>query len=118
MARISILPERLGGGATNQMANIAGSQFGGEFASATFVAFASPIISTANGILNLGFENDSIYKVLNGYNDFSASTILCSRPPSMQGNYDGLHPPDDYAHNAALSSTCSISCRARFSSTR
>ena len=58
--------------------------FGGEFASATFVAFASPIISTANGILNLGFENDSIYKVLNGYNDFSsASTILCSRPPSI-----------------------------------
>ena len=22
----------------------------------------------------------------------------------MQGNYDGLHPPDEYAHNAALSS--------------
>jgi hypothetical protein len=50
----------LGGGATNQMANIAGSQYGGKFASADFVAFASPNISTANGILNIGFENDPI----------------------------------------------------------
>src|SRR5262249_5905998 len=41
----------LGGGATNQMADIAGSQYGGKFAAAHFVAFASPDISTANGIL-------------------------------------------------------------------
>ncbi len=41
--------------------------------SATFVAFASPIISTASGILNLGFENDPIYKALSGYADFSSS---------------------------------------------
>src|SRR5262245_44811085 len=47
----------LGGGATNFMADIAGSAFGGAFASATFVGFASPVISTAAGILNFGFEN-------------------------------------------------------------
>jgi hypothetical protein len=96
----------LGGGATNQMANIAGSQFGGEFASATFVAFASPIISNANGILNVGFENDPIYKALNEYNDFPSSLdhLVLATSQYMQGNYDGLHPPDDYAHNAALSS--------------
>jgi hypothetical protein len=95
----------LGGAATNEMANIAGSQYGGEFASATFVAFASPIISTANGILNLGFENDPIYKALNQYNDFSSSLdhLVLATSQYMQGNYDGLHPPDDYAHNAALS---------------
>ena len=94
----------LGGGATNQMADIAGSQYGGEFASATFVAFASPVISTANGILNFGFENDPIYKAINGYNDFSSSLDHLDLATSqyMQGNYDGLHPPDDYAHNAAL----------------
>ena len=34
---------------------------------------ASPVISTANGILNLGFENDPIYKPLSLYNDFSSS---------------------------------------------
>jgi hypothetical protein len=96
----------LGGGATNQMANIAGSQFGGEFSSATFVAFASPIISTANGILNLGFENDPIYKALNGYANFPSSldNLVLATSQYMQGNFDGLHPLDAYAHNAALSS--------------
>jgi Ca2+-binding RTX toxin-like protein len=86
------------------MAAIAGSQYGGEFASATFVAFASPIITTANGILNFGFENDPIYKAINGYNDFSSSLdhLVLATSQYMQGNYDGLHPPDYYAHNAAL----------------
>lgn len=96
----------LGGGATNQMANIAGSQYGGKFASAIFVAFASPVISTANGIFNLGFENDPIYKALNGHTNFSSSVdhLVLATPQYMQGNYDGLHPPDYYAHNAALAS--------------
>jgi Ca2+-binding RTX toxin-like protein len=94
----------LGGGATNLMANIAGSQYGGEFASARFVAFASPNISTANGILNIGFENDSVYKAITGYNNFSSSldNLVLATQQYMQGNYDGLQPPDGYAHNAAL----------------
>src|SRR5262249_42954372 len=94
----------LGGGATNQMANIAGSQYGGKFAAATFVAFASPNITTANGILNVGFENDPIYKALTGYGDFSSSldNLVLATSQYMQGNYDGLHPPDPYAHDAAL----------------
>ena len=96
----------LGGGATNQMANIAGSQFAGEFAAATFVAFASPVISTANGILNLGFENDPIYKALSGYANFPSSldNLVLATSEYMEGNYDGLHLFDTYAHNAALSS--------------
>ena len=48
----------LGGGATNQMADIAASQFGGRFASAKIVAFASPNISNTDGILNIGAESD------------------------------------------------------------
>ena len=68
------------------------------------MAFASPNISTANGILNIGFENDPVYKALSGYNDFSSSldNLVLATAQYMQGNYDGLHPPDDYAHNAAL----------------
>ena len=72
----------LGGGATNLMAAIAGSAFGGAFAAATFVAFASPNIRTAQGILNLGFENDLIYKAINDYADFPSSLdnlVLASR---------------------------------------
>jgi RTX calcium-binding nonapeptide repeat (4 copies) len=94
----------LGGGATNLMADIAASQYGGKFASSHFVAFASPNISDAIGILNVGFENDPIYKAVDIYNDFPSSldNLVLATSQYMQGNYDGLLPPDDYAHNAAL----------------
>jgi hypothetical protein len=59
----------LGGGAVNQMADIASYEYAGRFAAAQFVAFASPIIANANGILNVGFENDPIYKILENYAD-------------------------------------------------
>jgi Repeat of unknown function (DUF5648)/RTX calcium-binding nonapeptide repeat (4 copies) len=94
----------LGGGATNLMADIAGSQFSGRFAAATFVGFASPIIKTAAGILNIGFENDPVYKAINGYADFPSSldNLVLATSKYMAGNYDGLHPIDAYAHSAAL----------------
>ena len=86
------------------MADIAGSAFGGRFAAATFVGFASPIIRTAAGILNLGFENDPIYKAINGYADFPSSldNLVLATSQYMAGNYDGLHPLNYYAHSSAL----------------
>jgi len=92
----------LGGGATNLMANIASSQYGGVFAAATFVAFASPNISTANGIVNIGMENDPVYKAINNYADFSSSldNLVLATSQYMAGNYDGQHPFDTYAHSA------------------
>ena len=103
--RFSFTGASLGGAAANLMADIAASQYGGEFAGATFVAFASPVIRTAQGILNLGFENDPIYRGLNGYAD-SPSTLdnlVLATSQYMQGNHDGLHPPDAYAHDALAS---------------
>jgi hypothetical protein len=73
----------LGGGATNLMADIAADAFGGRFAAATFVGFASPIISTAAGILNVGFENDPVYKAIKATpTSRRAWTTLCSRQAS------------------------------------
>jgi Ca2+-binding RTX toxin-like protein len=92
----------LGGGATNLMADIAGSAFGGRFAVATFVGIASPVIKTAAGILNIGFENDPVYKGINGYADFPSSldNLVLAADKYMAGNYDGQHPIDAYAHSA------------------
>jgi hypothetical protein len=92
----------LGGGATNLMANIAQTQYGGHFAGAKFVAFASPNISNANGILNVGFENDPIYKAINNYGDFASSldNLVYATPEYMAGNYDGRHPNSTYAHGS------------------
>jgi len=94
----------LGGAATNLMADIAGSAFGGAFAGATFVGFASLNISTASGILNLWFENDPVYKSIDGYADFSSSldNFVLATSQYMGGNYNGLLPPDLYAHDLAL----------------
>jgi Ca2+-binding RTX toxin-like protein len=61
-AHFSFTGASLGGGATNNMAAIANSDFGSYFKNSTFVAFASPNITNANGILNLGVENDPVYK--------------------------------------------------------
>ena len=94
----------LGGGATNLMADISGSAFGGRFVEATFVGFASPIISTAAGILNLEVENDPIYKALNEYADFPSSldNLVLATSDYMAGNYDGFHPLDFDAHSSGL----------------
>lgn len=93
----------LGGGATNLMANIASTQYGGEYAAAKFVAFASPNISNANGILNIGAENDPVYKAINLYGDFSSSldNFVLATEEYMAGNYDGRHPFNAYAHDQA-----------------
>jgi Ca2+-binding RTX toxin-like protein len=92
----------LGGGAVNQMADIASSEYAGRFAAAQFVAFASPIISNANGILNVGFENDPIYKSLENYSDEPSSldNLVLATAQYMAGNYDGRHPLDYYAHSS------------------
>src|SRR5215218_808188 len=84
------------------MASIAASQYGGHFAGGKFVAFASPNIIDANGILNVGFENDPVYKLINNYGNFASSLdhIVLATPEYMAGNYDGRHPNDVYAHNA------------------
>jgi hypothetical protein len=93
----------LGGGAVNQMADIASSEYAGRFAAAQFVAFASPIISNANGILNVGFENDPIYKSLENYSDQPSSldNLVLATAQYMAGNYDGRHPLDYYAHGSS-----------------
>ena len=94
----------LGGGATNLMANIADTAYGGRFADATFVAFASPNITNANGILNLGFENDPVYKSVNLYGDF-ASTFdnwLAANAEYMAGNIDGRNPWSMEAHDGDI----------------
>jgi RTX calcium-binding nonapeptide repeat (4 copies) len=91
----------LGGGTVNEMADIASYQYAGRFAAAQFVAFASPAITNANGILNIGFENDPIYKVLENYSDKASSldNLVLATAEYMAGNYDGRQPTDYYAHS-------------------
>ena len=103
-AKYYVTGASLGGGATNLLADIADTAYGGKFANATFVAFASPNISNANQIVNIGFENDPVYKLLEGYRNQPSSldNLVLATNEYMAGNYNGLHPYDDYAHGARL----------------
>ena len=100
--RFAFTGASLGGGATNLMADIANSQYDGRFSSAKFVAFASPSITDANGILNLGFENDPVFKVIDRYADRGSSldNVVFASAPYLAGNHDGRSPFNDYAHSA------------------
>ncbi len=97
----------LGGGAVNQMASIAQSSYGGYFADATFVGFASPNISTASGIFNIGVENDPVFKSVpaglfgSQYSDYSSSAdnMVLATDEYLAGNYDGQHPYSMDAHD-------------------
>lgn len=99
-AEFSFTGASLGGGATNQMAAISTSQYGGYYADATFVGFASPNISNANGIVNFGVDNDPIYKSVFGgpnfqqYADYasSADNIILAIDNYLQGSPHQFDP--------------------------
>jgi len=103
-AKFSFTGASLGGGATNLMAKIAATAYGGRFSEAEFVAFASPNITNANGILNIGFENDPVFKAVNFYKDNSSSldNLVLATAEYMAGNTTGRNPFNMYAHTATL----------------
>jgi NOL1/NOP2/fmu family ribosome biogenesis protein len=90
----------LGGGAANQLADIAGSAYGGKFANASFVGFASPNVSSSSRIMNFGFENDPVFKMVTSYADSSSSldNLALGNSEYLAGNYDGRHPQSWGAH--------------------
>ena len=102
-ARFFFTGASLGGGAANQMADVAGSQYGGDFADAKFVAFASPNITTASGILNIGAENDPVFKLLDNYaySSSALNNLVLATPEYLSGNYDGRHPFNLSAHGGS-----------------
>jgi len=64
----------LGGQGVNSLAELSGDHWGGFFKDASYVAFASPTQSaTGNNVLNIGYENDPVFRVLDGTTFSSAS---------------------------------------------
>ncbi len=84
----------LGAGAANQLADIATIKYDGRYASAKFVAFASPKITDSNGILNIGFENDPVYKFGGRSIDNLSSTdnLVWASDAYMGGDDGGVIP--------------------------
>ncbi|PZW65046.1 triacylglycerol lipase [Pseudomonas sp. URMO17WK12:I6] len=65
----------LGGLGVNSLAELSGNNWGGFFKDANYIAFASPTQSaTGNNVLNIGYENDPVFRVLDG-TTFSSGSL-------------------------------------------
>ncbi|WP_409303189.1 polyurethanase [Pseudomonas sp. KCJK8993] len=83
----------LGGLGVNSLAAMSGEHWGGFFKDANYVAFASPTQSAdSHQVLNIGYENDPVFRVLDGTH-FNASSL---------GTHDR---PQDSATNNIVSFT-------------
>ncbi|AZD79907.1 polyurethanase [Pseudomonas chlororaphis] len=64
----------LGGLGVNSLAELSGEHWGGFYADARYVAFASPTQGPGDKVLNIGYENDPVFRVLDG-TTFNASSL-------------------------------------------
>ncbi|SUB82860.1 Lipase precursor [Pragia fontium] len=64
---IIITGHSLGGAATNSIAQLSPDNWGGFYQGSKYVAFASPTqYESAGNVINVGYENDPVFRVLNG----------------------------------------------------
>lgn len=56
----------LGGLAVNSMADLSNGKWAGFFKDANYVAYASPTQSSGDKVLNVGYENDPVFRALGG----------------------------------------------------
>ncbi|QQZ39608.1 polyurethanase [Pseudomonas sp. SK3(2021)] len=56
----------LGGLGVNSLAQLSSDHWGGFYADAQYVAFASPTQSSGGKVLNIGYENDPVFRALDG----------------------------------------------------
>lgn len=66
-----------GGAGVNSLAGLSANNWGGFYKDSNYVAFASPTQSPGTQVLNIGYENDPVFRVLDGtiFNYITASGI-------------------------------------------
>lgn len=56
----------LGGLAVNSLADLSGEKWGGFFQDSNYIAYASPTQGSSDKVLNIGYENDPVFRALDG----------------------------------------------------
>ncbi|WP_095194242.1 polyurethanase [Pseudomonas sp. Irchel 3A7] len=56
----------LGGLAVNSLADLSGEKWGGFFQDSNYIAYASPTQGSSDKVLNVGYENDPVFRALDG----------------------------------------------------
>ncbi|MDR6610464.1 polyurethanase [Pseudomonas synxantha] len=64
----------LGGLAVNSLADLSSEKWGGFFQDSNYIAYASPTQSSSDKVLNVGYENDPVFRALDG-SAFNPSSV-------------------------------------------
>ncbi|MDO7897546.1 polyurethane esterase [Pseudomonas citrulli] len=65
-ADVLVSGHSLGGLAVNSLADLSGSRWSGFYNDANYIAYASPTQSGTDKVLNIGYENDPVFRALDG----------------------------------------------------
>ncbi|WP_313001873.1 polyurethanase [Pseudomonas sp.] len=89
----------LGGLAVNSMADLSGDKWGGFFADSNYIAYASPTQSSGDKVLNIGYENDPVFRALDG-STFSSASVGVHDAPHASTTDNIVSFNDHYASSA------------------
>ncbi|MCE6981972.1 polyurethanase, partial [Pseudomonas frederiksbergensis] len=99
-ADITVSGHSLGGLGVNSLAELSHDKWGGFYEDARYVAFASPTqASDSRKVLNIGYENDPVFRALNGSSfDWATVGVHDGAKPSSTDNIVNFN--DHYASDA------------------
>ncbi|VVO11016.1 hypothetical protein PS718_03433 [Pseudomonas fluorescens] len=89
----------LGGLAVNSMADLSGGKWGGFFSDSNYIAYASPTQSSTDKVLNVGYENDPVFRALDG-STFTSASVGVHDAPKESATDNIVSFNDHYASNA------------------
>lgn len=73
---ISVTGHSLGAAAANKLRNVSRNRFGGFFNNSAYLSIATPSVSSSQNILNIGYENDWVFKSIARQNRFIGSDFI------------------------------------------
>nr|AZL87721.1 alpha beta hydrolase [Pseudomonas sp.] len=86
----------LGGLAVNSMADLSGNKWAGFYNDSNYVAYASPTQSSGDKVLNIGYENDPVFRALDG-SSFNFSSLGAHDKPHESTTDNIVSFNDHYA---------------------
>lgn len=89
----------LGGLAVNSLADLSTSQWSGFYSSANYIAYASPTQSSTDKVLNIGYENDPVFRALDG-STFTPASVGVHDAPQESATNNIVSFNDHYASAA------------------
>jgi Ca2+-binding RTX toxin-like protein len=97
---VTISGHSLGGLAVNSMAALSDDNWGGFYAPSNYVAFASPTqYETGGKVINIGYENDPVFRALDGTN-LTLSSLAVHDSPQESATNNIVNFNDHYASDA------------------